>query len=157
MREDGMFGAVRGGDIQEKGQHPQAAEVADKIVRFFNFAFNRNVRGSRELLHHVSTALKNGYAEDELRLAFWVARCSTGKASWLSDQLKSDLLPHIVLRHQGRLNNITGKEAKRWLDDLLARAGEINVPMMKALFNSLPDDMKDSEQALLVRMGMRWE
>lgn len=141
-----------------KPLHPRAEDLSKHLVRFFNAAFSRNVRGSREFVEAVSSALSDGYSEDEIRLAFWVARCSTGKATWLSDQLKSgELLPHIVLRHHGRLNNVTGKEAKRWLDDLLARAGEMNVPMMKALFNTLPDDMKDYEQALLVRCDLRWQ
>jgi hypothetical protein len=127
------------------------------LVRFFNVAFGRNVRLSREFLHHVSEALWSGYSVDELRLAYWVARCSTGKAAWLSEQLRGDMLPHMVLRHKGRLNNVTGKEAMRWLDDLLARAGEANPAVMKSLFEKLPADMQDEEQALLVRMGMRWE
>jgi hypothetical protein len=140
-----------------KVAHPESDWLTVHLVEFFNVAFSRNIRGSREFSESVSAALWDGYTPDEIRLAFWVARCSTGKAAWLGEQLRGDLLPHIVLRHHGRLNNVTGKEAKRWLDDLLARAGEINVPMMKSLFNSLPDRLKDNEQALLVKMGMRWE
>jgi hypothetical protein len=139
-----------------KTRHPSAETLSARLVRFFNVAFGRNVRGSREFVDAVSSALNDGYHEDELRLAFWVARCSAGKAAWLTEQLRGDMLPHIVLRHHGRLNNVTGKEAKRWLDDLLARAGEANPTMMKALFNQLPADMQDEEQALLVRMGMKW-
>jgi hypothetical protein len=142
--------------MAEKPTHPEAERLAGRLVKFFNVAFERNIRGSREFIHSVSAALWSGYHQDELRLAFWVARCSTGKAAWLCEQLRGDMLPHIVLRHHGRLNNVTGKEAKRWLDDLLARAGEANQPMMKALFESLPEDMKDDEAALLTRMGLGW-
>jgi len=138
-------------------RHPEAEELAAHLVRFFNAAFGRNIRGSREFIDSVSAALNSGYAKDELRLAFWVARCSAGKAAWLTEQLRGDMLPHIVLRHHGRLNNVTGKEAKRWLDDLLARAGEANPTMTKALLNLLPADMREEELALLTRMGMKCE
>lgn len=142
---------------EKKPTHPAAEDLAKHLIRFFNHSFSRNARGSREFVDSVSSALYDKYTPEELRLAFWVARCSTGKAAWLGEQLKGDMLPHIVLRHHGRLNNQTGKEAKRWLDDLLARAGETNPAMMKALFNSLPADMQDGEQALLIKMEMRWE
>jgi len=141
---------------KDRGTHPEAEALAEKLTRFFNVAFGRNIRGSREFTHAVSTALWDGYHADELRLAFWVARCSTGKAAWLGEQLRGDMLPHIVLRHQGRLNNVTGKEAKRWLDDLLARANEANRPMMQALFASLPEEMKEDEAQLLTRNGLGW-
>ena len=67
------------------------------------------------------------------------------------------MLPYIVLRHQGRLNNVTGKEAKRWLDDLLARAGEMNPVMVKALLEVLPEDVRASEGAMLSGMGVKIE
>jgi hypothetical protein len=136
---------------------PRAETIALYVTQFFNIAFNRRTVGSRELVDAITAALRDGYSEDEIRVAFWIARCVTGKASWLSEQLRSDLMPHIVLRHQGRLNNITGKEAKRWLDDLLARRLEANQGMMKALFESLPEEMQDEESKLLNRMGMGWK
>ncbi len=139
---------------KDRGTHPDAEALAAKLICFFNAAFGRNIRGSREFVHSVSSALWDGYHSDELRLAFWVARCSTGKAAWLGEQLRGDMLPHIILRHHGRLNNVTGKEAKRWLDDLLARANEANQPMMQALFVSLPEEMRDDEKQLLMRNGL---
>jgi hypothetical protein len=133
---------------------PAAEKLSQHITRFFNAAFNRRTTGSRELVDAVTSALADGYTEDEIRIAFWIARCVTGKAAWLSEQLRSDLMPHIVLRHHGRLNNVTGKEAKRWLDDLLARRLEANTAMLTALYNTLPEDMRAEEIALLQRMGL---
>lgn len=141
----------------KKPTHPSAEDLSITLIRFFNLAFGRNVRGSREFIESVSTALWAGYYPDELRIAFWVARCSSGKASWLGEQLRGDMLPYIVLRHQGRLNNVTGKEAKRWLDDLLARAGEMNPVMVKALLEVLPEDVRASEGAMLSGMGVKIE
>lgn len=140
-----------------KAQHPTAEELTTHLTKFFNVAFGRGTRKSREFSDSVSSALWDGYSPEEIRLAYWVARCSTGKAAWLGEQLRSDMLPHIVLRHHGRLNNVTGKEAKRWLDDLLARVGEMNVPMVKTLLAGLPSDMQDGERALLISMGVRCE
>ena len=133
---------------------PTAEALAGPIVRFFNAAFGRRTTGSRELVDALTSALADGYTEDEVRVAFWVARCVTGKAAWLSEQLRADLMPHIVLRHAGRLNTVTGKEAKRWLDDLLARRLEVNTTMIKSLLSALPDDMREGEADLLMRMGM---
>jgi len=133
---------------------PKAEALMGPIVRFFNAAFGRRSTGSRELVDALASALADGYTEDEIRVAFWVARCVTGKASWLSEQLRADLLPHIVLRHAGRLNTVTGKEAKRWLDDLLARRLEVNTTMVKSLLAGLPEDMREGEIELLTRMGM---
>lgn len=139
-----------------KEQHKDAPALTEHLRKFFNAAFGRNVRSSRLLLDHVSSALSDGYSEDEIRIAFWVARCSTGKSTWLCEQLRSgELLPHIVLRHHGRLNNVTGKEAKRWLDELLARAGEVNMVMVTALLDSLPAEMRPGEEELLARMELR--
>ena len=133
----------------------KAQALAPHVTRFFNVAFSRKTRpGSRLLVDGVYDALRDGYSEDEIRIAFWVARCVTGKATWLSEQLKADLLPHIVLRHHGRLNNVTGKEAKRWLDEMLERLPEANVAMMQALFSALPEDMRPGEKELLARMGV---
>lgn len=139
-----------------KAMHPEAEALTSHLTKFFNVAFKRNIRGSREFREAVSDALNNGYTPDELRLAYWVARCTAGKAAWLGEQLRGDMLPHIVLRHHGRLNNVTGKEAKRWLDDLLARANEANRPMLEALFKALPEELKDGEAELLTRMGLGW-
>lgn len=141
----------------KKFTHPDAEALAKHLIRFFNIAFRRNIRGSREFVDAVSDALNDKYPADEIRLAFWVARCSSGKATWLSERLRTDMLPHIVLRHHGRVNNQTGKEAMRWLDDLLARANEASKSMLQALFESLPDDMKPGEKELLDRLGLRWE
>lgn len=143
--------------------HPEAKDLAIHLVKFFNVAFGRNIgkirpEGSDEFLYHVSEALWDKYSNDEIRIAFWIARCLTGNAAWLSEQLRSgSVLPHVVLRHKGRLNNQTGKEAKRWLDDLIARAGEANQVMMKSLFGTLPESMHDEERDLLARMGMELE
>jgi inactivated superfamily I helicase len=139
-----------------KQRHPKAETLTTHLVRFFNVAFGRKIRGSREFIDSVSAALQSGYSEDEIRLAFWVARCTSGKAAWLGENLRDDLLPHILLRHHGRLNNVTGKEAKRWLDDLLARAGETSSVMVKALYESLPEELQEAERGLLERMEMPW-
>jgi hypothetical protein len=133
---------------------PAAERLSAHITRFFNVAFGRHTVGSRELVGAVLDALADGYSEDEIRIAFWIARCVTGEAAWLSERLRSTLLPPVVLRHHGRLNNITGKEAMRWLDDLLARRLETNQAMMKSLWSSLPEDMKEDERELLARMGV---
>ena len=133
---------------------PAAERLSLHITRFFNAAFGRRTTGSRELVDAVTGALADGYSEDEIRIAFWIARCVTGKAAWLSEQLRSDLMPHIVLRHHGRLNNVTGKEAKRWLDDLLARRLEVNTQMLKSLLGIVPPDMQADEIELLKRMGV---
>lgn len=137
---------------------PKARDLADHVTKFFNVAFGRKTRpGSRLLVDGVYDALKDGYSPDEIRIAFWVARCVTGKAAWLSEALRADLLPHIVLRHHGRLNNVTGKEAKRWLDEMLERLPEASTAMMKSLYAILPDDMKQGERELLARMGVQIE
>lgn len=133
---------------------PAAERLAQHITSFFNVAFGRRTTGSRELVDAVAGALADGYSEDEIRIAFWIARCVTGKASWLSDQLRADLMPHIVLRHHGRLNNITGKEAKRWLDDLLARRLEANQGMVRQLLDRLPTHLQAEEIELLKRTGV---
>jgi hypothetical protein len=133
---------------------PAAEQLSLHLTQFFNAAFGRRTTGSRELVDAVTSALADGYSEDEVRIAFWIARCVTGKAAWLSEQLRSDLMPHIVLRHHGRLNNITGKEAKRWLDDLLARRLEVNQAMVKSLLEKMPPSMQADEIELLKRMGV---
>lgn len=142
-------------DRQNDPVMAKANVLAPHITRFFNVAFGRKTRpGSRLLVDGIFDALKDGYSEDEIRIAFWVARCVTGKAAWLSEALRADLLPHIVLRHHGRLNNVTGKEAKRWLDEMLERLPESNVGMMKSLHGMLPEDMRPGERELLARMGV---
>lgn len=145
-------------DRQSDPVMAKATALAPHITRFFNVAFNRKTRpGSRLLVDGIYDALRDGYSEDEVRIAFWIARCVTGKAAWLSEALRADLLPHIVLRHHGRLNNVTGKEAKRWLDEMLERLPEANQSMMRSLFTALPEDMRPGERELLARMGVTIE
>jgi hypothetical protein len=131
----------------------EAAErISEHITAFFNAAFGRRTRPSRQLADAVYSALSDRYREDEIRLAYWVARCLTGKASWLSEKLRTDMLPHIVLRHSGAVNSHTGKPSVRWLDDLLARASEAHPNLIKALLVSLPESMQAGERELLARM-----
>lgn len=133
----------------------EAAEsLAYHITDFFNVAFGRRTAASRQFIEAIYGALTDRYTANEIRIAFWAARCLTGKAAWLSDRLRADLLPHIVLRHSGRINNITGKESVRWLDELLARLPEISTPMVTALLKSLPEHMQQSERELLNHMGV---
>jgi hypothetical protein len=134
----------------------EAKRITKHITRFFNVAYGRNTTGSRELIDAVYSALEDRYSEDEIRVAYWAARCVTGKASWLGERLRAgDVLPPMVLRHHGGINNQTGKPAVRWLDEMIARALESNPVLVKALLDSLPEDMRPGEEELLKRMGMR--
>ena len=131
-----------------------AEKLAAHLTAFFNVAFSRRTACSRQFIEAIYAALEDRYKSDEIRMAFWAARCLTGKATWLSDRLREDLLPHIILRHSGRINNQTGKESVRWLDELLARVPEVSMPMVAALLKSLPADMQQGERELLNRMGV---
>lgn len=128
--------------------------LCEHITRFINYAFSRRLRASRALHDAILAAQEGGYNEDEIRLAFWVARCIPGE-DWLKDNLRKSLEPHLVLRYQGRLNTYTGKPAKRWLDDLLSRASETSPSLIKGTLNTLPEDMRAGEIELLERMDVK--
>jgi hypothetical protein len=102
------------------------------------------------------SAIESGYTHDELRLAFWVARCISGE-TWLKSALMKDLSPDIVLRHKGHTNPKTGQPAKRWLDELTSRANETNPILVGAVLQKLPAEMIDDERELLKRMEVAFE
>jgi hypothetical protein len=133
-----------------------AYRIADNVTNFVNKAFGRKLGlmgPSRSLQQAVQKALNNGYTEDEIRIAYWAARCVPGE-SWINKQLHADLQPEIILRHSGGMNKITGKPAVRWLDDLVEKAAEINKPLARATLEILPECMRMSEEALLGRVGI---
>ena len=131
--------------------------LAVKIVRFFNAAFARKVIGSRALIEAIVSAEDAGYTHDEMRIAFWAARCLDDGDNWLRGVLKSGAGPELVLRHAGHVNPITGKPAKRWLDDLTSRIRETNPAIVGRILNSLPEDMREDEASLLERMEVAYE
>ncbi len=136
--------------------HVRTYNIADNITHFVNNVFGRKLGlmgPSRSLQQAVQKALDDGYTEDEIRMAFWAARCVTGE-SWINKQLQGDLQPEIVLRHSGGMNKITGKPAMRWLDDLVEKAAEINKPLVRATLETLPESMRPREEELLKRVGV---
>ncbi len=133
-----------------------AYPLAEYITKFVNAVFGRRLGllgPSRSLQQAIKGALECGYTQDEIRMAFWAARCIPGE-SWINKQLQGDLQPEIVLRHSGGMNKITGKPAARWLDDLIEKADEINRPLVKVTLEALPEEMIDSERELLKRVGV---
>lgn len=131
------------------------------LTAFVNAAFGRRLRPSLSLYDAVRAAVEAGYTGDEIRLAFWVARC--GNDAWLKDALRADgvtdqrgrtyhMGPDVVLRHKGGLNTMTGNAAKRWLDDLLSRASETSPALVAAILRELPAEMRPDELSLLQRM-----
>jgi len=124
----------------------------EHVTRFVNVAFGRKLRASRALHDAICSALEAGYSQDEVRIAFWVARCASGDA-WLKERIMAaDIGIEIVLRHKGGMNASTGKPAKRWLDELLSRASETNPSLLAGVLVRLPQDMIDGERKLLRRM-----
>lgn len=126
-------------------------KLTERLTRFTNAAFGRKLRPSRSLYEAVLSAAESGYTFDEMRLAFWVARCISGEG-WLKGALQNDLSPEIVLRHKGHQNPKTGQPAKRWLDELTSRASETNAALIGAILTKLPADLIEEERALLKRM-----
>lgn len=126
-------------------------KLTEHITRFVNVAFGRRLRPSRSLYDAVKAAFESGYTNEEMRLAFWVARCLVGD-QWIKEVLAHDMTPELVLRHKGGINSRTGIPAKRWLDEMLARAGETNPTIVEAVVKNLPDDMRDGEVSLLNTM-----
>ena len=126
-------------------------KLAEHITRFVNNAFGRRLRPSRALYDAIRAAAESGYSSDEMRTAFWVARCLSGD-QWLKEVLQNDMSPEIVLRHKGGINPKTGSPSKRWLDELLARASETNSSLVVAILGRLPEDMRAGEDELLDRM-----
>jgi hypothetical protein len=129
----------------------EATLLADVVTRFVNSAFRRRLGvgfgPSRSLEDAVQLAFDHGYSEEQIRMAFWAARCIPG--TWIGEQLGKSIQPEIVLRHKGGMNTITGKPAVRWLDDLVERVGEINPRVAAAVWRSLPKEMQASEVLLL--------
>jgi hypothetical protein len=130
--------------------------LADRCTKFFNVAFGRKLRTSRALRDAVFSALEAGYSEDDVRIAFWVARCLSGEG-WLKDALQGDMSPDVILRFKGGTNPTTGKPAKRWLDELTSRASETKPLMVGNVLARLPQDMIEEERALLGRMSVSIE
>lgn len=136
-------------------RNEEAWALTEHVTRFFNSAFNRNLGPSRAIYDAVVGALEAGYSRDELRVAFWVARCVTGDA-WMKDALQNDMFPDIVLRFKGGMNTKTGVPAKRWLDELTSRAGETNPVLVGAILDRLPPEMRAGEVELLTRNQIVW-
>ena len=135
---------------------PRAYNIADNVTNFVNKVFGRKLGlmgPSRSLQQAVQKTLDDGYTEDEIRIAYWAARCIPGEA-WVGVQLQGDLQPEIVLRHSGGMNKITGKPAVRWLDDLVEKAAEINKLLVHATLKTLPESMRLKEEELLERVGI---
>lgn len=136
-----------------------AWKLNEHLVKFVNAAFGRILRPSRTLYDAIVSALEAGYTEDDLRLAFWCARCISGPL-WVKDALMSGYdkgpaaSPDHVLRFKGGMNTTTGAPAKRWLDDLVSRAGEVNPITVEMILKSLPQDMQEEERKLLERTGV---
>jgi len=127
-----------------------AVQLAEHITKFVNAAFGRKLGRlgpSRNLIDAIDTAMEAGYTRDEIRIVFWAARCTTN--SWIGTALAAKAQPELVLRHSGGMNTITGKPAKRWLDDLLDEVGEINSNLARAILRSLPEEMRAEELKLL--------
>ena len=103
------------------------------------------------------------YSREEIRIAFWVARCATvGEEeqptglSWLKENLLTHGSPELVLRHHGRTNPRTGVPAKRWLDELLARIDETNEVVIGTVLSQLPEDMQKQEESLFEKMEVAY-
>lgn len=136
-----------------QSRDPIALALTEHLTTFVNVAFGRRLGllgPSRSLYDAVVSALEDGYTDAEMRLAFWIARCLPGD-EWIKMQLQGTLAPEIVLRHLGKTNPVTGKPSVRWLDDLLARAGEVNPVVVATVLGSLPDDIRQGERELLTQ------
>lgn len=131
-------------------------KLNERLTRFTNAAFGRRLRPSRSLHEAIISAEEAGYTHDEMRLAFWVARCIAGEG-WLKVALQKDLSPEIVLRHKGHTNPKTGQPARRWLDDLVSRANETSPALVGGVLRKLPPDMNSDERDLLLRMEVPFE
>lgn len=139
-----------------QSRDPAIVKLTEHLTTFVNSAFGRRLGilgPSRSLYDAVSSAIDDGYTKDECRIAFWVARCLPGN-EWIKTELQATLPPEIVLRHCGNTNPVTGKPAVRWLDDLLARAGEINPTLAFAVWRGLPQEMREGEREILSQIGI---
>jgi hypothetical protein len=133
----------------------EATDLARHITQFVNAAFGRKLGRlgpSRNLVDAVQEALDYGYSDIEVRMAFWSARCIPN--SWIGAALAGTTQPELVLRHKGGMNTITGKPAKRWLDDLTDSVGEINPRLAAAILRTLPEEMQQGERELLQHAGI---
>lgn len=143
-----------------KGKRPDegSAEfrLAHHLTAFVNAAFGRSLRTSRALVEAAQEALEAGYTEDELRTAFWTTAGLQGY--WLRTALRDGMIgPEIVLRFKGGTNSQTGKPAKRWLDETIARAHETNPLIVGMTLRRLPAEMLADEKALLGRVKIDYE
>jgi hypothetical protein len=125
--------------------------LAERIVLFVNTVFDRKLRTSRALYDAVVSALDNGYTEDEIRIACWAARCTE---NWLREMLGEGLGPEYILRFKGGTNPETGKEAKRWLDEMSSRIDEMNPIVVGRVLKLFPDDFQKEEREFLTRLGV---
>lgn len=134
----------------------ESLALADHITSFFNVAFGRHLKTSRATQQAISEALEAGYTTDEIRLAFWSARCIAGE-QWIKDVLRKDATPELALRHKGGLNTATMRYARRWLDELSSRIGETDPTLVGHFLARLPEEMRESERELLRRNSISWE
>lgn len=130
------------------------------LTRFVNVVFGRKLRPSLALYDAIVSAESAGYTHDDMRLAYWVARCIVGDG-WLKSTLQAmgdnALSPDILLRHHGGINPKTGQPAKRWLDELVSRASETNPMLVGSVLGRLPEDMIEGERELLRRNEVPFE
>lgn len=137
-------------------RNDEAWKLNEHLIEFVNNAFGRRLRPSRTLYDAIVAALDAGYQEDDIRLAFWCARCIPGQL-WIKDALTagydkgSMASPEHVLRFRGGMNNSTGVPAKRWLDDLISRADEVNPVTVEMVLKHLPESIREDERQLLER------
>lgn len=129
--------------------------LTEHVTRLVNALFRRRLRASRSLYDAITEALDAGYREDELRVVPWVARCLF--QGWITGALARDLPPEILYRFKGGMNPKSGQPARRWLDELLARAGEVAPDLVSAKLRDMPEDMREGEKALLTRMAVTFE
>jgi len=129
--------------------------LAEHLVKFTNVSLGRKLRPSRALYDAVTEALDAGYTQDDLRVAFWSA---VGLPNhWIRRALREDLSPEVLLRFKGGTNPKSGVPAKRWLDELVARADETNPVLIGQTLSRLPQQMRDCEREFLTKVGMSFD
>jgi hypothetical protein len=138
-------------------------KLTEHITKFANVAYERRLRPSRALYDAICSAKESGYSDDEMRMAFWVARTvrlseadMIGGVAWLKTSLMAHGSMELVLRHKAGLNPATGVPAKRWLDELLSRIDETNPNVIRAILLQLPEEMQAGEEGLFKRMEVEY-
>ena len=136
----------------------KAWKLTEWVAKFCSAVFNRRFKPSRAVYEQISSAMNEyGYTEDDIKLAYWAAKCIPGE--WLGLKIEArEIGPDLVVRHKGGHNSITGKPAKQWLDDLTSRSGEMNPVIVGRVLNfALPQEMREEEKELLDREGIKYE